>query len=271
MRKQALVVFTYLVTRDIVETLERKIDYNLTNKLRDEIRLLEVGFLSEFWQYLPSNLNKEAISASSISRQIGLLVNKSSLPVVSLDRVYLADADYYLEITRLTNPNTGEVTISQRPGNETLERQIEGLKDYKNIILADVGAFEGDTLIKICELIEDQGIVIDEIILGVSSNKANNKINNNRKLTSLNLFDFYEWIEMRDLFGIDGRSVGMKDGKRQYIPYWENLSGWASISKENESEVVNLCKKYYNQLKEMLIQEKFDFGKIGIPIKYGGE
>src|SRR3989339_316005 len=118
--------------------------------------------------------------------------------------------------------------------------------------------------------LENSGLDIEEIYLGFSSNKANRRINNNRKLTALNLFDFYEWIEMRDFFGIDGRNVGMDSDTRLYIPYWENLPKWASISKEKEREVAELCKDYNGILLGLLKQEEYDVRKIGRMIKYEG-
>src|SRR3989339_22069 len=189
------VVFTYLVTKDIVETLERKLGYSLDREIKEEVRDLENRFLYDFWQYIPENLDKVAVNANPVSAQLETMVRRNGFPVISLDRVYLTNADEYLEVRR---------------------------------------------------------------------------INNNRKLTALNLFDFYEWIEMRDFFGIDGRNVGMDSDTRLYIPYWENLPKWASISKEKEREVAELCKDYNGILLGLLKQEEYDVRKIGRMIKYEG-
>lgn len=265
-----LVVFTYLVTKDIVETLERKVGYQLGEDLKGFVRDLEDQFLEEFWGFIPSEVKKEAIDSANVSVQLDSISRRNGKPIVSLDRVYLTKADEYLEVTRLTDPRTGQVRVSERPGNEPIDRQIDRLRKYKQIVLADVGAFEGGTLLEICELLENKGINIEEIYLGFSSNEANNIINNNRKLTALNLFDFYEWIEMRDFFGIDGRAVGIDSGMRTYIPYWENLSKWASIPKESEKTVSDLCRNYYTLLTERLLKEGYDIRRIGTQIKYDG-
>ncbi|HIH14819.1 MAG: hypothetical protein QT08_C0009G0066 [archaeon GW2011_AR17] len=264
------VVFTYLVTKDIVETLERKLGYSLDREIKEEVRDLENRFLYDFWQYIPENLDKVAVNANPVSAQLETMVRRNGFPVISLDRVYLTNADEYLEVTRITDPKTGEVKVSERPGNRPLDEQISSLRKYEKIVLADVGAFEGGTLLEISEMLENSGLDIEEIYLGFSSNKANRRINNNRKLTALNLFDFYEWIEMRDFFGIDGRNVGMDSDTRLYIPYWENLPKWASISKEKEREVAELCKDYNGILLGLLKQEEYDVRKIGRMIKYEG-
>ena len=265
-----LVVFTYLITKDIVETLERKIGYELDTELIEQINILEDEFLFDFFKFIPNNIKKTVVDASCISSQLESLVDRTNYPVISLDRVYLINADEYLEVTRLTNPKTGEVKITERPNTKPLQKQINNLRKYGNIVLVDVGAFEGETLLEICRLLEKDGINIKEIYLGVSSNEANEKINKRIKLTVLNLFDFYEWIELRDLFGIDGRNVGMENEAKLFIPYWENLSKWASISKENEPYIRELCKKYNRELVGRLWQEGYDLKKIGKPIKYGG-
>ena len=264
-------MFTYLVTKDIVETLERKLGYRLRSNLKYVIRELEKEFLSDFWPYIPDNIEKRAIDAYPVSVQLGLISRRNAYPVISLDRVYLTNVDEYLEVTRITDPKTGKVSVSARPGNKPIEEQINALRKYDKIVLADVGAFEGETLLEISDLIERGGLNIEEIYLGFSSNEANEKINNKRKLTTLNLFDFYEWIEMRDFFGIDGRNVGMDGDLRLYIPYWENLPKWASISKEHEQEVAELCKDYYGTLLSLLKKEGYDIKKIGKTVKYEGD
>lgn len=199
------------------------------------------------------------------------MVRRNGYPVISLDRVYLTNADEYLEVTRITDPRTGEVKVSERPGNISLSEQINILRKYGKIVLADVGAFEGGTLLEISEMLEKNGLKIEEIYLGFSGNEANRRINNSRKLTALNLFDFYEWIELRDFFGIDGRNVGMDNNIRLYIPYWENLPKWASISEEKEQEVAELCRVYNGTLLDLLKQKGYDIKKIGKTINYKGD
>ena len=198
------------------------------------------------------------------------ICKRNDLPIVSLDRVYITNANAYLEVTRVTDPVTGQTRVSSRPANKPLEEQIKSLRKYKKIILTDAGAFDGETLIEVCNQIERFGITIEEIYLGFSSTKANRKINNNRKLTVLNLYHFYEWIELRDLIGIDGRAVETSEKERTFIPYKENLIDWASIPQESESAVSKLCEQYQLKLETMLTEQGYDIRKIGKAIKWQG-
>jgi len=270
MRYLALIGFTYLVTKDIVETLERKFGFPLSDKLKSYARDLEENFLKEFWSNVPTYIERLSMSSSPVADELDKICRRNQRPVISLDRVYLTRADEYLEVTRVTDPLTGNITVMERPGNEPLAAQIDRLKRYKRVVLADAGAFKGETLLEVCDRLEKAGIEIEELYIGFSSNAANSKINNSRKLTAINLFDFYEWIELRDLFGIDGRAVRENYGIRTYIPYWENLSNWASIPKEREVIVSDLCKRYYRLLIEKLQKGGYDTCKIGIQVKWEG-
>jgi hypothetical protein len=264
--RKALVVFTYLITKDIVETLERKIGLTLNNETKCSIRCIENEFLDEFWQFIPDTPeknNKVSINANIISKILESFLENKECPVVSLDRVYCSNADYYLEVARITDPSTNTYAIAARPNNPTIDEQLKPLKKYREIILCDVGAFEGDTILQICNKIEQQGIKIKEIYLAFSSNSANKKINNNRTLKSLFLYDFYEWIELRDFFGIDGRIVQNPNNERVFIPYWENLKNWASIPITSIENVKELCIKKSKDLYNLLIDEGINTEKIG--------
>lgn len=262
---------TYVITRDIVETLEGKLSINLTRSIKCKIKGLESEFLSEFWPFVPSEYGKLALETSDLRVQLSCAMSNRDLPVISLDRVYLPNAQGYLEVTRLTNPKTGIVSLGPRPGTPELTKQIDALAKYKRIILADVGAFTGDTLLELCDRVETKGIKVEEVLLGLSSVSASQRTNSVRKVTALNEYIFYEWLELRDLFGIDGRNVGFENGSRLYIPYSENLTEWASIPKEFERDVANLCRNFYQKLIGCLKQQEIDTKKIGNPIRYMGD
>ena len=208
-------------------------------------------------------MNQVASDALVTSQQLERQCQLRNLPVVSLDRVYLTDADAYLEVTRITDPVTGKITISSRPGQPSLDRQLDQLSQYRKIILTDVGAFGGETMLETCTLIEQRGIKIEEILLGYSSIEANANINNKRKMTALDLFEFYEWIELRDFFGIDGRRVADGSG---FIPYWEKPVEWASIPKPYEEAVKSLCQAYNSKLLTLLEENGCPTERIGQPL-----
>jgi len=81
--------------------------------------------------------------------------------------------------------------------------------------------------------------------------------------------NFYEWIELRDLVGIDGRAVGLSsEGYRLYMPYWENLTEWASIPKESMAPVKEICLKAYKAIMQLLRGNGSDISKIGKIVEY---
>ena len=158
-----LVVFTYLVTRDIVETLERKIGYELSENASAEIIRMENEFLSEFWSFIPEGIEKKEMKASLVSKELEDLVPRNGLPIISLDRVYAPNIRERLEITRTTNPITGTTKITERPGYKSINKQIDPIRKYNEVVLVDVGAFEGATLLEVCDRLERKGIYIKEI------------------------------------------------------------------------------------------------------------
>ena len=265
----------------MVETLERKLGIKLTQNGKEKLRDLEKEFLSEFWSFVPCRagttpIEKRVICVPAVASKLACLIegNGNSIPAVTLDRIYVRNADWCLEVTRKTDPKTGKVEITERAGSEPLEKQIEVMKDYlkKNrVVLCDVGAFEGGTLLTVCMELERRGVSVEMICLGICSGDAYRKLKRERKVATVYMFNLYEWVELRDLLGIDGRYVGMRDGKRLFIPYWETLSQWASISREVEKDAANLCKEYNRKLMKILQEEGCDVEKIGIPVKYGGK
>ncbi|MBU1975073.1 MAG: hypothetical protein KKG59_01575 [Nanoarchaeota archaeon] len=254
----ALVGFTYLVTKDIVETLQNKLRFELDENTIQRIRQIEDEFLSEFWEYVPDNVDKVELSASELADILASRMNGWA-PVLSLDRVYFRNADCYLDVTRVTDPKTGAVVLGPRPGSLPLEEQISEIP-YDKVVLTDVGAFEGDTLIGISEALAARNIQVGAAYLGVSDESALKKVGKTLPTLVLNTFRLYEWIELRDLLGIDGRIVA-SEGTRKFIPYWENLEEWASIPSESVSDVNKLCKSYNLELVGALTG--YDLTRIG--------
>lgn len=237
----------------------------LENNTQEQIKLLEENFLFKFWPYIPPGIIKKEATSKDVSQKLSCLVAERNQPFISLDRIYFPLAERYLEATRITNKITGEVTIGERCGALPLEEQLDLLKPYKSIILGDVGSFEGTTLLKVCSLLEQKGLKIEELVLGFVGKVAQEKLSPKYKLSSLYTFEFYEWIELRDFFGIDGRR---QFGTNNLMPYWNNLSSWASISLKDDKNVTSLCKEYNSKLLEVLEKGGYDIQRIDTRIKY---
>ena len=135
--------------------------------------------------------------------------------------------------------------------------------------LIDIGAFSGGSLLEICELLEKEEIEVQRITLGVADSAAVERISKKiENVQAAYTFKFYEWIELRDLWGIDGRSVGNIGKRRAFMPYWENLTEWATIAPEYEEKVQKLCKDYNLRLIAGFERENLPPEKIGILVKY---
>jgi len=82
---------------------------------------------------------------------------------------------------------------------------------------------------------KNEGISVKQVYLGVAGRGVEAELKDISVDEIITVYgaNFYEWIELRDLLGIDGRAVGLSfEGYRLYIPYWENLTEWASILKK---------------------------------------
>lgn len=229
---------------------------------------LEEEFLEKYWRLIPNNIDTVEIRIPDLKRKI--LELNPSRPLVSLDRIYMAEADAYVNLTRETNPSNGLVKLAPRNGTPPLKDQVKQLKNYNQWNIFDIGVFDGDTILSVCDLIESEGIEIGEIYLGVASTKGYQKLTEKRKLKVVNIFDFFEWVELRDLFGIDGRSV-YSEKERSFIPYWENLPGWASIDGDNEVLGRELCLKTNRKLKQILREDNLNLKNLGTIVNYGGK
>lgn len=261
-------VGTYLITNDLVLKTMNALGSTISEDLKNRIRNIGNGFLKGFWSIsgIPEDVDRITLDGSYLSNELVKLLRKVEYPIVSLDRIYVppeTSSDlFYIDVTRLTDQATGAVKLAARPGKKSIDEQASELKNIvKNtpVALVDVGAFEGNTLLRVLNTLRKEDIKVAEIYLGVSNRRLNEKINYIARTNVVSTFDLYEWIELRDLIGIDGRKVGVdQKGTLQYIPYWENLTGWASISNENAYIVKQFCIKYYDRLIGLILRELAD-------------
>ena len=223
---------TYLITEDLPETLERKYGYNINDDIRKQLSSIQEEFVSKFRNAvkLPDGIEIYQLSASELSAALKNVIRNCKTPLISLDRVYIQNenggsfqmVNDFLDVTRRTDPITGAVTLEERPGSSPLVKQITDLRNYySKVSLADVGAFTGDTLLKIIKWLENGGISVKQVYLGVAGKDVEAELKDiNAEVMTVYGANFYEWIEARDVLGIDGRAVGLStEGYRLYIPY----------------------------------------------------
>jgi len=272
---------TYLITEDLPETLERKYGYNINDDIRKQLSSIQEEFVSKFRNAvkLPDGIEIYQLSASELSAALKNVIRNCKTPLISLDRVYIQNenggsfqmVNDFLDVTRRTDPITGAVTLEERPGSRPLVEQITYLRNhYSEVSLADVGAFTGDTLLKIIKWFENEGISAKQVYLGVAGEGVEAKLKDiNIEIMTVYGANFYEWIELRDLLGIDGRAVGLSsEGDRLYIPYWENLTEWASIPEESIEPVKEICRNAYRAIMQLLRDNGYDTSKIGRIVEY---
>lgn len=276
-----LVAFTYLVTKDVVETLQNKCKAYIDEELALKIRALEEVFLDKFWQYTPQDSKATVLTVQDLETALYERYRYERIPCISLDRIYAPNTyfDYTpcfvcdLSVTRITNAITGEKRIGQRYGNKSVEEQIDALsREFasisRGVSLIDCGAFEGDTLVDIINRFKIRGVNVERVYLAVASYDAVDKLSAVCTVIANNVFNFKDWVELRDLFGIDGRKVS--ETENMFIPYWENLTEWASIPADKEKDAVDLCKKYNQFLLDILTASNYPFDRIGKTVKYRG-
>ncbi|MFQ5621395.1 MAG: hypothetical protein ACE5FT_06140 [Candidatus Nanoarchaeia archaeon] len=211
----------------------------------DKIRLLEYEFLAEFWPYIPQDAEPCVLNCTDISMELKKTVGEGT--VVSLDRMYYPWADGFVDVTRGSNG------LQPRPDMASINEQVSSLPG--RFTLVDVGVFQGETLTDICERMEASGKQVDRIIVGI----ANRDVRLVQPYTALNTYTLCDWMELRDLIGIDGKMVDVQE--RRFKPYWDNLVKGATIPVANESVVRGLCKVYNSKLLSIL--DIYDLSALG--------
>lgn len=257
----------YILTTDLAETISRKFGLRLSPKTKRVVKNLEERFVSDFWPLIPDNVEKVALSASAVSQEMGQAV-RGEIPLVTIDRVYLPAHGEYLGVSRRTDVQTGEVVgLAERPGEQPFSIQLAELPVQGRVALADSGALAAGTLSFVCSQLEKKGVEVVEVLLGVCTDHAQAKLNG-RKVTAIHTtIGQTEWVEVRDLLGIDGRNVGLgPDGKREFMPYTENLTSWASIPEKNEARAKELCLAYHDKLFKVLRSNGVQMQHFGRPV-----
>lgn len=272
----------YVITMDIPESLGFKygIPEALSNpQLNEALDDLQQRFVCAFQMRVLDGSPMIVLPAEKITAQISTTVQairgRGSPLVIGLDRVYDQTADFYLEITRETDPldPDREPKITNRFGTPPIHEQLRELQRMvalkreqsgdngahdEGVIITDVGSFGGGTLTTLSAMLGDYDVPICGVVLGLMPEQNVHKVRAifGDRIQVINQIPIFEWLELRDLFLIDGRKPPesyTSDGVRRYIPYTDNLEKWASISDpEKRSICAELCKGNYEQTTGLL-------------------
>ncbi|MDE1870153.1 MAG: hypothetical protein KGH71_04180 [Candidatus Micrarchaeota archaeon] len=280
---------TYIITKDVNDTLLNKLGVNevmTVPKLRDQIDRLQDSLIKEFKGVLSPDTNIKvfdtATISSSIQKKLVELVRNDIYPIsISLDRVYRRYASLHLEVTRAINPINGDkLPLTNRHNSAPLQDQVKDLAVMINFLkhkypskkievaMLDVGSFEGNTVTMIEELLRSADIFVNHIVLGLSTPQGYGnllKIYGDRVSVRIPT-EFYEWMELRDLFLIDGKQVPDSyrvNGARVFVPYTEMLVKDASVPEQNEREAIEICLRYNKEILEILKSNGVNRDRIG--------
>jgi len=265
----------YLVSKGLVPLLVNRYGLQLSNELKERIRELEDEFAQTLGGILQCKsifgehpLSYRVLDDESIINSVRELLEREKRPKISFDDVYFQDlAEDFYSITRLTNPDEfSDKRVGPRPGFPELQTQRERLANRfrsNGVVFLDIGIFEGETLMDEVDKFREIGVNVERVVLAIGNTEYVERMRKKVPVDVANIYDFGEWIEIRDFFGFDGRKP-IRDNITGYsneiliIPYKENLGTWASIPKGLETEVKKLCEQSNRDLINELRREGID-------------
>lgn len=244
----------YLISQDVGYIMEDWLKREFTKKgLKTEETkpVISFDFYNELTDKLIASMRKHCFRDKTVSvekvsseffKDLFLPVSKQESEFwISLDRVYVKNADYYLDVTRLVDrdrqPVDSDIKIGNRPENrksffQQVEECVEKMPNIK-IVLLDDGTFKGDTVTDVLDALEDRGIIVDEVRLGICKGEGEQKIIRWQWPKDVDPPEAYrigwiktagtcppllDWVCERDFFpGVPlcGRAVGKKTAKTQ--------------------------------------------------------
>ncbi len=259
---------TYVITKDLVPTLQNRLGIPMPISLAESINRLENEFLEGFWGFVNVEAQHEVLDSAELVEVVRGKLENEKRPIICFDDVYFPwIREGRFSITRLTNPlDSSKYVFGPRPGFPSLDEQIanlRGLYGDGEVAILDIGAFSADSLIEPLFDFQKAGLKPVTIYLGLAGINAAEKLKKHGLSVSVaHSYQFDDWIELRDFFGIDGRKVdqtkvdfnGIENmaGKNLFIPYRENPGEWASIVGDKQEDFRRFCDKYSEQLMSLV-------------------
>jgi hypothetical protein len=202
----------------------------------------------------------ELVSEEEIFDGLTALVAKSSLPVISLDRVYFT-SEFNLEIARLVDKAGNDHGLGHRAGTPPLAQQIKKLQTsgIREAIIVDDVVFTGALLERIIDLLSRIGIRVPLICAGIGISEGIKRINGTkREIRCVRTYeevidevcerDFYPGVPLSGRLFVGGDNIGFP-----YLLPFGKPESWASIPPEQATDFSRFC----------LHQTKILFDKIG--------
>lgn len=119
----------------------------------------------------------EFVPEEELTQGLTEMAKASSHPVVSIDRAY-CPTELTLDITRLCQTvENGSTTVGARHGKPDVDEQIARIRQASNVItLLDDVVFEGQTVLRLIEVLGEKGVHVASVIAGIGIGEGVNRI-----------------------------------------------------------------------------------------------
>jgi len=240
-----------VISDDVIPFLSARFGGDLLPASILPIRELISRFLMNIKNQLPENYKLTVFDASDLASLIGVESKKSSLPIISLDDINLRWARHYCRATTLVDEAGDIIWISK--SNKDIQGEVASLRMLGEVAIADLGAQSG-TLLSWCV----DNMMVKECFLGICGRRARLRLENTDvTLQCLYYFNQLQWVELKDLLGLDGRRC-MFNGRIWKLSAISTFIENSHLSEANRETLRNLCLTARAELMSLLYSRQKD-------------
>ena len=261
----------YIITNDLgarVESLRTlglktpDADDHLFVSFHDETKRLIAGYLPDV-QVISYDMRSlaEQVWMEAIKLQ-GTI--KDAVVISTCVELASSRRGHILEANRVFDEHGKMIGLGPRPGNTSLQSQINGVSAVVNgspVVLAEDGAFTGDTIVTLLRLFKKRRVTVSVVVVGICFPGAKEAIEKefDGKICVISEIDHpYEWMPDHDFIPFApncGRVFGGSFGE-EILPHYTHESfsycfpyvlpfgdpvEWASIPKEHAPNFSAFC------------------------------
>jgi len=239
-----------VITNDIVSFLAATVTEDFLQASIPSIHALISEFLSNLEHHLPPNYRLSVFDVTHLATQLYMETRKTNFPIVSLDKINIPWAQHYCHATTLIRENGDICWVSK---SETdLHQEVASLRSLGQIALVDIGAQSG-SLVSWCV----SNLLVGESYLGVCSEPSRIRLEKaGVPVRPLHHFQQLQWVELKDLLGIDGRRCVI-EGRLMKLPAIITFIENAHVSAADRQILRNLCLKVRAELVDILVSQKY--------------
>lgn len=206
---------------------------------------------SEFSRFMKDIFPRfELVEEGELVSGINRIIEATGLTSISLDRVYVGNTKYFLDMARKVNSNGEDQGVGHRAGSPTLRNQFIALRNAnaREIILVDDVVFTGDLIERVTRCLRKIGIEAPLVCAGIAIGEGVDKIvKSGSDIFSVRAYDeVIDEICERDFYpGVpfSGRLVSY-EGVGVGVPYilpFGNPEKWASIPENRVKIFSRFC------------------------------